>query len=75
MELKRQLAERFSNDREAYTRGKEGFIARICTQAKKHDGRRECGRLVSDDEELAVVLGVELAVGADGDGSVCGANG
>ena len=29
-ELKRQLAERFSNDREAYTRGKDEFIARIC---------------------------------------------
>src|SRR6202046_2260029 len=29
-ELKRQLAEQFSNDREAYTRGKDEFIARIC---------------------------------------------
>jgi len=34
MELKRRLAERFSNDREAYTRGKEGFIGRICTQTR-----------------------------------------
>jgi GrpB-like predicted nucleotidyltransferase (UPF0157 family) len=31
-ELKRQLAEQFSNDREAYTRGKDEFIARICAR-------------------------------------------
>lgn len=31
-ELKRQLAERFSNDRDAYTRGKDEFIARICAK-------------------------------------------
>jgi GrpB-like predicted nucleotidyltransferase (UPF0157 family) len=31
-ELKRQLAERFSNDRDAYTRGKDEFIARICAR-------------------------------------------
>ena len=31
--------------------------------------------LVSDDEKLAVVLGVDLAVGADGDGSVGGTDG
>jgi len=29
-ELKRQLAEQCSSDREAYTRGKDEFIARIC---------------------------------------------
>ena len=30
---------------------------------------------MSDDEKLAVVLGVDLAVGADGDGSVGGTDG
>ena len=29
-ELKRRLAKEFSNDREAYTRGKDEFIVRIC---------------------------------------------
>jgi GrpB-like predicted nucleotidyltransferase (UPF0157 family) len=31
-ELKRQLAEQFSHDREAYTRGKDEYIARICAR-------------------------------------------
>jgi GrpB-like predicted nucleotidyltransferase (UPF0157 family) len=32
-ELKRQLAKRFLTDREAYTRGKDVFIARICADS------------------------------------------
>jgi GrpB-like predicted nucleotidyltransferase (UPF0157 family) len=34
MELKRRLAEQFSNDRDAYTRGKDEFIGRICAGMK-----------------------------------------
>jgi len=51
-------------------------------RAQPRDEMRECSRaptgaslLISNDEELAVVLGVELAVGADGDGGIGGADG
>ena len=34
-ELKRDLAARFPNDRQAYTRGKDAFIARVTAEAKR----------------------------------------
>jgi hypothetical protein len=58
----------------------DGDISRWRTEMQRRDaglkpGATKAKPSVSDDEKLAVVLGVELAVGADGDGGVSSADG
>src|ERR1700735_1296171 len=70
----RQMGHREVRDRNA--------TARCRAEARRYEGGEaaratscEGKALIADDEELAVVLSVELAVGADGDGGVGGADG
>src|SRR5271156_737607 len=56
----------------AATKANRNATARCRAEARRYEGKT---LLVSDDEESAVVLGVDLAVGADGDGGVGGADG